>query len=135
MKVKLILGNSYADGVVFVKKDNPIVEVSEDEGQSLLASGHFELVETPAVPEPEESDDEPESPDDTTEEDNPIVEVPEDDKEYIIPPVDFDKMTVKQLKDYAVENEIDISGLTTKSEIKQALIEAINSRVPEIFTE
>lgn len=109
MIVKLIKGYAYANGVVFVKKDNPIIEVPEDEGQKLLASGYFEEVEDP----------------------EPVPE--EEEQEYIVEPVDFDKMTVNELKAYAAENDIDISGLTRKADIKAALITAINSRVPEIF--
>ena len=30
MIVKLIKGYAYGDGVVFVKKDNPIIEVADD---------------------------------------------------------------------------------------------------------
>lgn len=107
MLVKLIKGLAYADGVVFVNAKNPIVEVDEDEGQRLLESGHFEEIEQ--------------------------AEPIEEKKEYIVAPVDFDKMKLSELKEYAKENEIDISGLNTKAEIKQALISAINSRVPDIF--
>ena len=126
MIVKLIKGYSYGDDIIFVKKDNPIIEVSDDEGQKLLASGYFEEVEV----EPDDPVD-PEEGEDDEEED----EVEPDDKEYIVKPVDFDKMTVNELKAYAEENEIDISGLTKKADIKAALIAAINSHVPAIFTE
>ena len=125
MIVKLIKGYSYGDDIIFVKKDNPIIEVSDDEGQKLLASGYFEEVEI----EPDDPVDPDEGEDDEEED-----EIEPDDKEYIVKPVDFDKMTVNELKAYAEENEIDISGLTRKADIKAALIEAINSRVPEIFT-
>ena len=143
MKVKLIKGLSYSNGRVYASKDKPIIEVNEAEGEKLLASGRFELVEDedPPIPVAEESDDEVESLDDIVEEDDgegsPKGENVEDqeDKEYLIPPVDFDKMTVNELKTYVKENEIDIGGLTRKDEIKQALLEAINNRVPDIFLE
>ena len=125
MVVKLIKGNAYTNGAVFVKKDKPIIEVSEDEGEKLLASGYFEEVEA----EP----DDPVEPDDPDEDEDDEKEAEPDDKEYIVEPVDFDKMTVNELKAYAAENDIDISGLTRKADIKAALITAINSRVPEIF--
>lgn len=124
MIVKLIKGYSYGDDIIFVKKDNPIIEVSDDEGQKLLASGYFEEVEV----EPDDPVDPDEGEDDEEED-----EVEPDDKEYIVKPVDFDKMTVSQLREYAAEEEIDISGLTKKADIKQRLLEAINSRTPEIF--
>lgn len=127
MRVKLIKGLSYSNGRVFASKDKPIIEVDEAEGEKLFASGRFKVVEEPAevISEHEEEIIEQEGSDD----------LEGDNTEYIVPPVDFDKMTVDALKAYAKENEIDISGLTRKDEIKQALLEAINSRVPEIFTE
>lgn len=141
MIVKLIKGYSYGDDVIFVKKDNPVIEVSDDEGQKLLASGYFEEVEVepdePVEPDApgEDEDEEPEPviPDEGEEDDEEEDEVEPDEKEYIVKPVDFDKMTVNELKAYAAENDIDISGLTKKADIKAALIAAINSRVPEIF--
>lgn len=127
MKVKLTKGYSYSDGVVFVRSDKPVIEVDGDEGQKLLASGHFEEVEEPAEPDVPDPGEEDEAPDD---EEDPGEE---DGKTYIVKPVDFDKMTVSQLREYAAEEEIDISGLTKKADIKQRLLEAINSRTPEIF--
>ena len=109
MIVKLIKGYAYGDGVVFVKKDNPIIEVADDEGQKLLASGYFEEVTGPA-PAPTE-----------------------EEKEYIVTPVDFDKMTVNELKAYAAENDIDISGLTKKADIKAALIAAKRGHQVTLF--
>ena len=144
MRVKLIKGYAYSNGVVFVKKDDPIIEVSDDEGQQLLASGYFEQMDEPApVVSPVVSDltdDDPENgesgeggndppADDGEGEDDPT----DAEKKYIVPPVDFDKMKLNELKAYAADNEIDISGLTRKDEIKERLIEAINSRTPEIF--
>ena len=109
MKVKLIKGCAYRDDKVFVKASNPIIEVEESEGEKLIDSGYFKSVAGP----------------------EPVVEA--DDKEYIVKPVDFDKMTVSQLKDYAVENEIDLKNLTKKGDIIDCIIEAINNRTPEIF--
>ena len=42
---------------------------------------------------------------------------------------------MEKLKKYAEENRIDISGLTRKDDIKQALLDYIDNQVPEIFTE
>lgn len=120
MTVKLVKGYTYSDGVVFVKSDNPVIKVDEDEGDKLLASGYFEKVDEPDPVDP------PEDPDNPGEEDG-------EEPKYIVPPVDFDKMKLDELKEYAAENEIDISGLTKKDDIKARLIEAINSRTPEIF--
>lgn len=120
MTVKLIKGYAYSDGVVFVNSDNPVAKVDEDEGQKLLASGYFEKIDEPDPVDPPEDSDNP------GEEDG-------EEQQYIVPPVDFDKMKLDELKAYAAENEIDISGLTKKDEIKARLIEAINSRTPEIF--
>ena len=120
MTVKLVKGYTYSDGVVFVKSDNPVIKVDEDEGDKLLASGYFEKVDEPDPVDP------PEDPDNPGEEDG-------EEPKYIVPPVNFDKMKLVELKEYAAENEIDISGLTKKDDIKARLIEAINSRTPEIF--
>ena len=120
MKVKLIKGYSYRNAFRVVKSENPIVTVDEDEGEELLASGYFEKVDEPDPVDP------PEDPDNPGEEDG-------EEPKYIVPPVDFDKMKLDELKAYAAENEIDISGLTKKDDIKARLIEAINSRTPEIF--
>ena len=114
MKLKLIKGLSFSNGRIFVEKSNPFIDVEESEGEKLVSSGYFEEVVEPA---------------------EEVVEPAEEDSEYIIPPVDFDKMTVNALKAYAEENRIDISGLTRKDDIKQALLDYIDNQVPEIFTE
>lgn len=122
MTVKLIKGYAYSDGVVFVASDNPVIKVDEDEGQKLLASGYFEKIDEPDPVDP------PVDPPEDHDEDHDGEE-----PKYIVPPVDFDKMKLDELKEYAAENEIDISGLTKKDDIKARLIEAINSCTPEIF--
>lgn len=125
MKVKLIKGYSYRNAFRVVRSENPIVTVDEDEGEELLASGYFEKVDEPDPVDP------PEDPDDPGEADGEDEDGEE--HKYIVPPVDFDKMKLDELKAYAAENEINISGLTKKDDIKARLIEAINSRTPEIF--
>ena len=118
MKVKLIKGNSYRNAFRVVRSEDPIVTVDEDEGKELLASGYFEKIDEPDPVDPPEDHDEDHD---------------GEEPKYIVPPVDFDKMKLDELKEYAAENEIDISGLTKKDDIKARLIEAINSHTPEIF--
>lgn len=122
MKVKLIKGYSYRNAFRVVRSEDPIVTVDEDEGEELLASGYFEKIDEPDPVDP------PVDPPEDHDEDHDGEE-----PKYIVPPVDFDKMKLDELKEYAAENEIDISGLTKKDDIKARLIEAINSRTPEIF--
>lgn len=62
-----------------------------------------------------------------------IPEVSEEQPEaevvpVIIPVSDYEKMTVKQLKEYAAEKEIFIEGLEKKAEIIEAITEAEGSR-------
>lgn len=47
---------------------------------------------------------------------------------------DFDVMTVKDLKNYAQDNGIDISGLSKKDEIKARILEALKKNNDGIET-
>lgn len=101
-KLKLIKGMSYhggIDGHIKVTKANPecIVETDE-EAQSLIGSGFFSLVErVESGAEPQKDGD---------------------------PHLSIDSMTVKELKEYAAEHEVDISACKNKEEIKAVISEA-----------
>jgi hypothetical protein len=73
-------------------------------------------VEEPKADEPEEE----ETKEEETEEVEGINEEPEEAGD--LTETAFDDMTVKQLKDYADENKIDIAGLTKKSDILNAIL-------------
>lgn len=112
MVVKLIKGCSYGNSKRIVRASNPIVEVDEAEGIELLDSGYFKLVSNEAEASKEEND-----------------------INYIVKPVDFEKMTVSQLKEYANDNKIDLSNLTKKGEIIDCIRTAIDNSTSEIFVD
>lgn len=92
--LRLIKALSY-HGIVKATKKNPDAYTDDKAtAEAAVATGYFEIVGKPTV-----------------------ADKTEDDKK------DLSKMTVTQLKAYAEEHGIDLTGHTTKSDI----IEAINS--------
>ena len=124
MKVKLVKGMSYFDGEIRVTKENPCIEVPDEKVTSLISTGYFKAIDEPEALDPDVEDPEDEDFDE---------EEPEDDTEYIVEPVDFEKMTVPKLREYAAKNNIDISEAKNKTEIIVAIRN--HEETPSIFTD
>lgn len=103
MKVKLIKGLSYKQGILLATVKNPYIDCSEEDAQKLIETGYFEFCEQVA-------------------ESNTNVSNGQtaDDKE-------LQKMTKDELVAYATECNIDISNCSKKDEIFNAIIESVNS--------
>ena len=134
-KVKLRKGiRSYTtryDGkLINASQEKNIIDVEDSAAEYLVSTGYFD-----EVPQPENVNDDVDIDFDNSDEDNNSED--EEDEKYADAPktVDLDKMKKEDLIAYAKENEINIDGLTTKAEIKEAILNAINAGVPEIFTE
>jgi len=112
--LKLIKGRSYT-GAVKATKAAPDV-FTEDEGKyrAALESGFFvEIKDAPAAP-PAGA---PASPEEPGQQDPPNPEPPAPEEPGI------DKMTEKQLRQYAEENGISLTGCSTKGEVLQKIKE------------
>ena len=126
-KVKLRKGvcsySTTIDGIdINATQERRTVEVEQSAAEYLVSTGYFEMVSQPVSVEEDEDE---------------IDYDAEEDKKHPGAPetVDFDKMKKDELVAYAQKNGINIDGLSTKSEIKQAILDAINAGVPDIFTE
>lgn len=97
-KVKLIKARSYS-GIVRATAKQPIVDVSDEEAQALVATGYFALCASAEVPDVSENEDEESVPD---------YEALSD-------------MTKAELVSYAENNGIDIEGCKTKADILEAI--------------
>ncbi len=111
MTLKLVKGRSYY-GAVFATAEKPIVIVDdEDKAQALIATGYFKTVDDiedsgPILP-PDETGDEPEE-----ERVSAILE----------------EMSKPELETAAAYHNVDIKGLTKKTDI----IAAIKAALPEV---
>ncbi len=134
-KVKLRKGiRSYTtryDGVLInASQDNNTIDVESSAAEYLVSTGYFE-----EIPESANVDDDVDidfdAPDDNDNSENG------EGKNHAGAPktVELDKMKKEELIAYAEENEINIDGLGTKAEIKEAILNALNGGVPDIFTE
>jgi hypothetical protein len=106
-----------------VERLKSLGEISEEAEEAIAEEPEAEKpkAEEPKVEEPKA--DEPEE-EETKEEEAEEVEGINEEAEEAgdLTETAFDDMTVKQLKDYADENKIDIAGLTKKSDILNAIL-------------
>lgn len=105
--LKLVKGRSYTMNGFSCNRDVPF-SIEDDKADILLKSGRFEQLD-----EIENSDDDV---DDGS------------DKE----PSDIDSMKVEELRKYASENEIDITGLKKKDEILEVIRRSKNTPVDDV---
>lgn len=96
-KVKLIKARSY-NGVVKATSEQPVVDVSEEDAQALVATGYFEPCTSVVADEQK----------DKSEEGTPDYEA-------------LSEMTKAELLKYAKENDIDVEGCKTKADILEAI--------------
>ncbi len=98
-KLKLIKAGSYT-GLVKATAKQPFVEVdTDDEAQTLVATGYFELCTSTVSDAPDE---------DKTEESSPDYDA-------------LSAMTKAELTAYAKDNGIDTEGCKTKADILEAI--------------
>lgn len=76
------------------------------------------------TPEPSEEVIGVEAESDDAGQDTEVVEEADDDDDLSEKPLS--QMTVKELRDYAAENDLDITGLSTKEELRNAIKEQMN---------
>lgn len=104
MKLKLIKGRSYNAKGVKVTADKPFFETDNNKlANTLIDSGHFIVID---------------------EQKNNSLNTSKEIKEKPI-----DKMTEKELDDYAKEKEIDLTSLTKKADKLAKILE--NLKVPD----
>lgn len=116
--IRLIRGLSYMDGHINVTMEKPEVNVDDAKVAHYVGTGFFEVVSVGASAEDSVSEaaEDADAAEETGKESD-LADIPDEGN-----PVDG--MTVAELKEYAENNGIVISGLTKKAEIIDAIKEA-----------
>ena len=134
-KVKLRKGirsytTRYNGEMINASQEKNIIDVEDSAAEYLVSTGYFEEITEPVNVNDDVDIDFDASDEDDNSEDG-------EDEKYVGAPksVDLDKMKKEDLVAYAKENDVNIDGLSTKAEIKQAILDALNGGVSDIFTE
>lgn len=115
-RLRLIKGLSYSNGKIKATQKEPEVSIeNEEEAEKVIETGFFELISKDVQIEEETEE---ETADVQAEEETEDVQAEEETS------INFGEMTLVQLKSYAAQHSIDITGLSKKAELLMVITSA-----------